>query len=539
MTKYLEDDEVNELLQRIKAGDNDAWQELYKNFDAYIHDRAWKKLDKFDMNDDYRRQIEEELHMAGWQGFVSALKNYKQGKAKFITYATYYIDGEMYKELSFVFNPLGLTERPKYVKEKKKANGIRRVSLEDYPQLKTLAHKPKKGINTSDVPDCGGYKADRRALQILQVLRIITDEEHPITKDDLGKMLRAYRIARYNNGTPIEAPNTITTTLERLLEELNPMEFSDENDLDYMIKYNGYKEDLIKLKKNKKAGQRSKEITGFYYARKFTYSELDMLIQLICFSDMLSTEEKAQYIDKLIKTTSVYYKSPFWNGKLRLNPGAIHGRHNTRKNGVNPKLSKNLQTIQQAINNFSQICFKFNRYTSEHDMVPKTEYAHTLSPYHLVVYHDNFYCIGMKTDDKRVWHYRVDLMSEVQIKRNKEGRIIPIEVSAFEGLPISNAEWNPEKYMSEHLNMAYDEPKDIHIKIKNTEYTLIHDWFGNHYEKTKNSCENGYDIVKVRTSPSMIVHWAMQYGDKVEIMDEEIRKEIKEKLKAMEKKYGL
>ncbi|MCR5521537.1 MAG: hypothetical protein K6F44_06465, partial [Lachnospiraceae bacterium] len=32
-----------------------------------------------------------------------------------------------------------------------------------------------------------------------------------------------------------------------------------------------------------------------------------------------------------------------------------------------------------------------------------------------------------------------------------------------------------------------------------------------------------YDIVKVRTSPSMIVHWAMQYGGKVEIMDDRMK----------------
>ena len=31
-------------------------------------------------------------------------------------------------------------------------------------------------------------------------------------------------------------------------------------------------------------------------------------------------------------------------------------------------------------------------------------------------------------------------------------------------------------------------------------------------------------IVKVRTSPSMIVHWAMQYGSRVGIMDDEICK---------------
>ncbi|MBE5895535.1 MAG: WYL domain-containing protein [Lachnospiraceae bacterium] len=150
----------------------------------------------------------------------------------------------------------------------------------------------------------------------------------------------------------------------------------------------------------------------------------------------------------------------------------------------------------------------------------------------------NYYCIGLKKEDKRVWHYRVDLMSDVEIVCDEEGKMMLAEVCAFDGLPISNTCWNPEKYMSEHLNMAYDEPRDIYIKIRNSDYTILHDWFGNHYKKTKKACEEGYDIVVVKTSPSMMVHWAMQYGTKVEIMDEEIRAKIRDEIGKMREMYG-
>lgn len=165
----------------------------------------------------------------------------------------------------------------------------------------------------------------------------------------------------------------------------------------------------------------------------------------------------------------------------------------------------------------------FKNDSKEEKQIPKTDYIHILSPYHLVVYHDNYYCIGLKKDDKRIWHYRVDLMSNIEIVTDDSGREVPVEIIAFEGNPICNACWNPEKYMSEHLNMAYDETQDIRIKIRDTDYTIIHDWFGDHYEKMNEPCEEGYDIVRVRTSPYMIVHWAMQYGTSVEIMDEEIK----------------
>ena len=76
--------------------------------------------------------------------------------------------------------------------------------------------------------------------------------------------------------------------------------------------------------------------------------------------------------------------------------------------------------------------------------------------------------------------------------------------------------------MAEHLYMAFDKPREIRIKIRNTKYTILHDWFGNHHEKTKQPCEAGYDIVAVKTFSVMMVHWAMQYADAVEVMDEEI-----------------
>jgi hypothetical protein len=113
-----------------------------------------------------------------------------------------------------------------------------------------------------------------------------------------------------------------------------------------------------------------------------------------------------------------------------------------------------------------------------------------------------------------------------------------MKVCAFEGLPIANPTWNPEKYMSEHLYMAYDEPRWINIKIKNNDYTFLHDWFGNHYEKISSTPdEPGYDLVRVKTSPAMIVHWAMQYAGKVEIMDEEIREKIRGEIENARRKY--
>ena len=538
--KYLTEEEIIGLIKRIKEYDNEAWKQLYKNYERYIYKRVWIRLKKIDMTIEQKQQLVDDLFMSGWEGFIYSLKNFNPQKAKFLTYATNYIDGEISKELNQLFNPLGLTERPKPVKGKEKSHKISRVSWDACLESVSTFAKDDKGLNVAEAPEREKYSAERRVLQILEVLRILTDEKNSISKEELGKMLSLYRSAKYNNGIPLEAPNTFTSTLENMLQELNPMEYSNENENLYKIKYEGYKEDRLKKKISKECGRKASDITKFSYVHVFDNAELDKLIQLVCFSDMLSVDEKSQLINKLIGTASSYYKTPFWDDKkIKFNPRAIHGRFSGRKQADNIQFAENLKIIQQAVNNLVSIKFSFNRVTAQHEMEPITEYFHILSPYHLVVYHDKYYCIGLKKDNHKIWHYRVDLMSDIEIVRDEEGKMVPIEVSSFEGLPIFNAYWNPGKYMAEHLNMAWDEPRNIRIKIKNTGYTMIHDWFGEHYEKTNESEEEGYDVVIVKTSPTMIVHWSMQYGMAVEILDKEIRKKIREEIAGMAEKYAI
>ncbi len=548
-------DRTNELIEKIKSGDNEAWEELVRQYENYIHSRAWSKISDLNVSDP--KAIEAELFAAGWIGFVSALKKHDPDKGSFTTYATYDIDSEMSKQLNFEFSPTGLTNIPRGSK-------ITRVYAPtgDDQEEKTAAFEAMlsrafaksadSGTTIPDPEDIGDYTAERRTLQILDVLRLMTDEEHNLSCEELQSLLSLYRKARYGNGTSIEASNTFNKSMGEILLEVNPEKHTDENDGDYRIKYNEYDADYlsnrVKMKKdNPNKVELAPVINGLHYIHDFDNESLDKLIQLISFSDMFSNEEKSRLTAKLVATASVYYNSPFVDGEdLKFNPSAIHGRFAARNGADRKQLTENIKTIQQAINNLAQIRFKFNRYTADHELVPKYERMNVLSPYHMVVYHDNYYVIGLNQEwgDKRVLHYRVDLMSDIEIAKDDEGKNIPIELTAFEGLPICNAYWDPEKYMAEHINMAFDEPREIRIKIEETGYTLIHDWFGDHYKKVdsvtetdKSGEEKIYDIVTVKTSPYMIVHWAMQYGAAVEILDEEIRKKIREEFQKMEQRY--
>ena len=551
--------QTNILIEKIRNGNNKAWEELISQYKGYIHSRAWEKINGLNVSNP--QAMEEELFAAGWIGFVSALRNHDTSKGSFTTYATYYIDGEMSKQLDFEFNSMGLVDKPKESKVARvyapaggnEDDNVTKMAAFEAALSRAFAKNANSGISIPAPEDLGDYTTERRTLQILDVLKLMTDEEHSLSCEQLQDILSLYRKSKYANDTSIESSNTFNKSMAEILFELNPVRHSDDNDREYRVKYDGYDSDhLINKVKMKKDNANKVElapvINGLQYVHDFDNETLDKLIQLVSFSDMFSNEEKTELISKLVATASVYYRTPFADGDdLRFNPAAIHGRFSQRNGADRKQLTENLKTIQYAINNLIQIRFKFNRYTSDHKLVPKYERMNILSPYHMVVYHDNYYVIGLNQawGDKRVLHYRVDLMSDIEIVKDDEGKVIPIEVCDFEGLPISNAYWDPEKYMSEHMNMAFDEPRDIKIKIKEDRYTLIHDWFGDHYKKVDSIIETddegnkvNYDIVVVRTSPFMIVHWAMQYGTVVEIMDEEIREEIKKELEKMHGKYN-
>ncbi|MCR5331194.1 MAG: WYL domain-containing protein [Lachnospiraceae bacterium] len=463
----LSNDQVNDLIEKSQSGDNTAWETLVDHYTGYIHSRAWNRIQGLYIRN--AEMIEEELFSAGWVGFVSALRNHDKEKGSFTTYATYYIDGEMSKQLDFEFNSMGLTERPERSENPKESKVVRvyapacddeddnaaRMAAFESMLSGALANNTDSGISIPVPEDLGDYTAERRTLQILDVLKLMTDEEHSLSCEQLKDILSLYRKSKYSNDTSIESSNTFNKSMAEILLELNPASHTDDNDRKYRVKYEGYDTDHLKSSVRMKKDNANKVelapvINGLRYVHDFDKETLDKLIQLVSFSDMFSNEEKSELIGKLVATASVYYKTPFADGDdLRFNPAAIHGRFSQRNRADRTQLSENLKIIQYAINHLAQIRFKFNRYNADHMLVPKYERMSILSPYHMVVYHDNYYVIGLNQawGDKRILHYRVDLMSDIEILKDDEGKVIPIEVCDFEGLPISNAYWDPEIYV--------------------------------------------------------------------------------------------
>lgn len=376
------------------------------------------------------------------------------------------------------------------------------------------------------------YNIIGKAVHVLQVLKEISDEEHHVTHKDI--------VAAMGNASS----TSVSKALDRIILQLNPELYTGDNDSEYRIKYSGYdnmSENKVKTKVEKHYEGKAPSITKIRFIHDFDTAELDMLMDAVNFSGRLSLEEKEQLMRKIQVTASKYYTSPFFdkrNGKVKFHHYGIYTRLDARiamikENGRYPaaqtELIQNIKTIQDAINQRRQIEFDFNEYTKEHTLKKRNKgWRYTLSPYYIVVYHELYYLIASMPGKRTVCHFRIDLMSSVT----------PLPAAAepirdIEGLP-PREKWDPEKYMREHLYMFYDEPRNIVLKIPSGNYTYIHDHFGDHYRALR--CDDaGFDRIEVRCSAKAMAILAMQYADKIEVMDDEVRALIREKMKALDK----
>ena len=511
----LSREEERELLDKIYNGTpqevNSAWEKIYTTYKEYIiRSLVKERLDCIDKLPDVisRQELIDDLEQAGWSGFCESFLTYDiEGEAKLLTYAKPAMEREINREFFVQMNTLGIADRP--------YRFARRVDVDDLDFV-SKGDEHCEGIDIPEGSKLGDFSTERLTLQLLKILREQTDKEHKVSSKELFGLLKAYRNGVYKN-TSNEADNKLYKTFAEMFMELGNDRICITNEKAYVEKLRMEKFKVTKW---------TRDTGNIYYDHPFDNDTLDRLIMLVNFSDLFDTEEKEKVISELIDTASRYYNNPLADGGKK----CICGRYGTRS-----QVSRNIIAIQKAINNLEQIRFWFNKYTEDGEMIHTTREPHIISPYHTICYHDNFFLIGMRKGDDHIKHFRIDLMSDVEVMKG-----VPIELATAGAFPLLTGNWDPEKYMAQHLYMGYDNPRLIRMKIDCSDdriYTTLHEWFGDHFKLTDEPCEEGFKIVELTTSPAMMVPFALQYSDKLEVLDEGIREKIKEKIEFLNIKY--
>lgn len=418
--------------------------------------------------------------------------------------------------------------------------------------------KPKPDNSNAD------YDTVKRALDILKILKEETDSESDSENAmSLGE-LREKLKEKEDNGNA----KTVSSAVDRVLMAVNPEYYDEDLKNEYKVIFDGYEEDPIRIRtavrnlKQKKAAYRRKmkkekpeisdeelkegmpeldleldesdednvdlsekydalmkrvpPVTNLRYVHDFSFDELDTIINALYFSKTVTEEERDRLIYKLAKLSSKRYQKKWFseNNDRPVIKNIFQGIVNNN-DASRTELKKNIALIQSAIDEKVKIQFIMNVYNAERELVPaKTDnkgkaILRKVTPYHILVYNDRYYMLANYERYSNLSIWRIDLMSNVKLLE-EAGR----PKQEIKGMTNT---WNGQEYMEQHLNMFYDDPVKVTLKVPNDHYTMMVDWFGNSFVKWR-AIDEKYDMVFVTCSEAAMINWAMQYSDVVEVL---------------------
>ena len=398
--------------------------------------------------------------------------------------------------------------------------------------------------------DKGDYYTIKRVLDILDILQKETDDKYYLTQPQLLKLL--------NDRGHECCEKTLTNTLKTLLEAVNPLDDEDGGipegyDMeDYRIIVKGL-QDKIKARDLglKSEAKKKLQIRGMRWNPEFTYEDIDKYVEALLFMKNISDEERTYLIEKLQTLTSNYYPdhSKFFSsttGKVNTKLTSVYENSRTDEAIVR----ENIKIITEAIEKNERGCkisFHFGGYNKDGEREYRrnpdgTLFEYVADPYQIILNGGKYYLVCSVFDWKVTSMYRIDLMKDIRLDvkkssdSDKRGIVYRTPRKEIEGLPPY---WNAEeasKFLSEHLYNFYGEAKNVTIKIHKDRYTLLRDYFGEHYRFIKHLDET-WDEVLVRVVPKALECWAMQNSDYVEILDKNMRENMVKRISGLMRRY--
>lgn len=362
----------------------------------------------------------------------------------------------------------------------------------------------------------------QRIIWLLQYLRKYSAPGHPV---------KLREIDRYFQTHGIELAIVDKKTRHKLIEDLATALNSDGQD--HPLPWEQmriYYDELSPEAEERESGYST--ITNLYYRQEFTDEEIDQLEEGILFLPSLDAAQKAKLMGKIEE----YFATKFYRRKCCL-VQSIYQRFAIDRESLYLSLSE----LQDSIEKKKKVQYSFNGYDVKKKLVPASKKKYTISPYYIVVYGGRYYLLGAADGYDTLSIWRVDLMSELEITNQPIRR--KQEVKAPE-------RWD-ERFPYEHLNMFFDQPVEVTLRVYNPKaspdpesahrpgYTFLYDWFGPTFRYIRTEETPPYDdIIKVRCSPEAMSHWALQYSERVEVLEPaDLREKIAGMVRDLEKKY--
>lgn len=314
-------------------------------------------------------------------------------------------------------------------------------------------------------------------LALLDVLRRCSDEEHPLTVNEIKQHLE----------------NEYDLTLERRTIYSNIE----------LLSQNGY--EVSTYEDNRK---------GYYLLeRQFDKGEVLLLCNAIHASHFISNKQSDELISKLLSTQSKYQAKEFQDKVYMANPLKT----------PNKQLLYTIEAVSEAIRDKKQLSFTYLRYDSSKKLVARRPEPYIVEPRYIVYSDSRAYMIVTSLNHDGFIHYRLDRMKDARVL-NEKVRPLSKDIDAYE-------------YARNKLFMYNGETGFVTFCCDNSVIDQMIDIFGT--ELSIISSDDDHFYIRVKTSDTGAIILAQQYMDSITIMEpEELKEKFKKKLKEVSKRYN-
>lgn len=301
-----------------------------------------------------------------------------------------------------------------------------------------------------------------RLLYIIDIFRKKSDDEHPLTSNDITKYL--------------EDDYGISCERKTVYE--------------YIKLLNEYGYDIIK----------SNSPRGYFMAPYvFELPELRLLIDAVQSADFISAKKTKALLQKLSMFASEYQYSRI--GKQVY--------IDSRNKCSNENLFYIIDTLSFAIRKRRQVEIVYRRRRiTDGKHADYEEKTMTVNPYALIWSNDHYYLVGNYSKYDNLIHLRIDRMKNVTVTDILSRHFS--EVSSY------RTSFDTADYSNRHLSMFSGDIKPVDLVCDDSIVEEFIDKFG---EKcSMKSYNEGHFLAKINVAVTDgLVSWIMQYGDKIRV----------------------
>lgn len=324
----------------------------------------------------------------------------------------------------------------------------------------------------------GNESKDMAVLFILEILKEHSSYEHPLTQEEIGKILdRDYGITLERKA------------ISRKIANLVEAEY-----------------DIVSDKRQ-----------GSYLdSREFEDAELRLLIDSVLCSKHVTANKSKQLIAKLCKQSNKYFKA---------HVSYVYSVDDWDKTD-NKALFYNIETVDSAIAEKKKVKYEYNKFGIDKKLHKSS--SQVVSPYMLILHNQRYYLMAYSEYWGNMVYHRLDHISKMEVVEEKATPIRSLK--GYE---------NGVNYKKIATSMPYmyaDKTERIQFLADEEILDQIVDWFG----KDIVIQDTGKGKIRVNVESSLLAmeNWALQYLNHVEIeTPKKLREMISKDLKSAIEKY--